>query len=417
MFNGTMSETSPTIVWFRDDLRTSDHPALAVAVDFELLLVCLYVLEEQGGRPLGAAAGWWLAGSLRALDRDLRQLGNRLVLRRGAAAHIVPALAVEIAAGAVHWNRRYDGGGMAVDQRVEDVLGRDRVATFQGNVLFEPGRSGKPARVFTPFWRRMRGGEEPRRPLPSPTRLHPPPPLEGEHLDDWRLEASHPDRTAGLHAAWKRGEAAARARLDVFLQSGLRSYASHRDRPDIEGTSRLSPHLRFGEVSPFQRWHAAKLAADRDERLRQAVEKFLSELGWREFSYQLLYEIPDLARRNLQPRFDQFACSGDAAALRAWRKGRTGYPIVDAGMRQLWLTGWMHNRVRMIVASFLVKQSADLIGARARPGFGTRWSTPTPPTTRRAGNGWPAAAPMPRPISVSSIRCCRGRSSIPRAAM
>jgi deoxyribodipyrimidine photo-lyase len=269
----------------------------------------------------------------------------------------VPALAAESGAGAVYWNRRYAGSDAAVDRRIEEAL-RERgilVETFQANVLFEPERSGKPFRVFTPFWRRMRAGGEPRDPLPAPDKLAPAPRLESERLDDWRLEPTRPDWAVGLRATWTPGEAAGRTKLGTFLDGGIVAYPERRDRPDIEGTSRLSPYLRFGEISPFQAWHAAKFAAAADSRLGPSVEKFLAELGWREFDYRLLQDCPDLARRNLQERFDRFPWSNDTTALRAWQEGRTGYPIVDAGMRQLWQTGWMHNRVRMIVASFLVK--------------------------------------------------------------
>jgi deoxyribodipyrimidine photo-lyase len=352
------SDRASAIVWFRDDLRTADHPALAAAAAAApRALVCLYVLDEQCGRPLGGAARWWLAGSLRTLDHGLRKLGNRLVLRRGAAAQILAALATETGAGTVYWYRRYATAEIALDRRIEDALRAHSVAveTFQANVLFEPQRSGKSFRVFTPFWRRMCAGVEPRDPLPAPDRLPAAPRLESARLADWQLEPTRPDWAAGLRATWIRGETAGRTQLEKFLASGLHGYPVRRDRPDIDGTSCLSPHLRFGEISPFQAWHAARFAGAGDDRLRPGVEKFLAELGWREFNHHLLHDCPDLARRNLQEQFDRFAWSNDAQALRAWQAGRTGYPVVDAGMRQLWQTGWMHNRVRMIVASFLVK--------------------------------------------------------------
>ncbi|MCC6780299.1 MAG: deoxyribodipyrimidine photo-lyase [Hyphomicrobiales bacterium] len=346
-----MSSEAHSVVWFRDDLRLADHPALAAAAAAGRPLLCLYVLDEAASRPLGNAAHWWLAGSLRALDRALQRLGNRLVLRRGSAAEIVTELAG--ARGQVYWNRRYDS---AVDRRVEDLVGADRVASFQANVLFELEPGGKPPRVFTPFWRRMRNGPPPRAPLPTPGRLPAAlPGIESDRLEDWKLEPTRPDWAGGLRAAWQPGEAAAQDTLETFLADRLAGYPTFRDRPDIEGTSRLSPHLRFGEVSPFQCWHAAQFAAGRSERLRSGVEKFLSELGWREFSYQLLSATPDLARTNLQRRFDGFAWTNVPEDVEAWQRGRTGYPIVDAGMRQLWQTGWMHNRVRMVAASFLVK--------------------------------------------------------------
>jgi len=350
-----MSGNPPVIVWFRDDLRLADHPALAAGARAGAPLICVYVLDEESTRPLGGAARWWLAGSLRALDRDLQAKGNRLVLRRGAAPRVIPALAAETGARAVHWNRRYDAPGIAVDDAGAVALKRSGVTveTHHANLLFEP--SDKPPKVFTPFWRRMCAGAPPRRPLPAPARLAASPDAASDHLDDWRLEPTKPDWAGGLRAIWTPGEAGGRARLEQFLRERLPGYAARRDRPDDEATSRLSPHLRFGEISPFQVWHAAQFAAEQSARARSDIDKFLSELGWREFSYHLLRGFPDLASRNLQPRFDAFAWSNDAPALRAWQKGRTGYPIVDAGMRQLWHTGWMHNRVRMVVASFLVK--------------------------------------------------------------
>jgi len=350
-----MSGTPPVIVWFRDDLRLADHPALAAAARTGDPLLCLYVLDEESARPLGGATRWWLAGSLRALDQDLQRMGNRLILRRGAATRIVPAIAAETGARAVYWNRRYDAPGIAADETVAATLRRNGcgVETHHANLLFEP--TDKPPKVFTPFWRRVCSGQAPRRPLPVPAHFPAAPDVATDRLDDWQLEPTSPDWAGGLRAAWMPGEAGARIRLETFLQDRIRGYSARRDHPDDEATSRLSPHLRFGEVSPFQVWHAAQFAAGQDEHARRDIEKFLSELGWREFSYHLLHGFPDLAKRNLQDRFDAFPWSDDPAALRAWQKGLTGYPIVDAGMRQLWRTGWMHNRVRMVVASFLVK--------------------------------------------------------------
>lgn len=346
----------PSIVWFRNDLRLADNPALAAAVRARGPVLCLYVLDEEspGVRALGGAARWWLAGSLRALDQSLREIGGRLVLRRGAAACVVPALAAAIGAGVVHWNRRYGAAGLKVDGAVAAALAKQGVGveTCQANLLFEP--EGKPPRVFTPFWRRMCAGLEPRQPLQTPRRIEPVSNIASDNLDDWRLEPGKPDWAGGLRATWTPGEGAARKRLKDFLTQ-ISGYASRRDRPDDDATSRLSPHLRFGEISLFQIWHAAKFAADGNARVARDVEKFLSELGWREFSYHLLHGFPDLARKSLQERFAAFPWVKDKKALRAWQQGHTGYPIVDAGMRQLWRTGWMHNRVRMVVASFLVK--------------------------------------------------------------
>ena len=346
---------APVIAWFRDDLRIADHPALAAAARTEAPLLCLYILDEDSARPLGGAARWWLAGSLRALDQELQKKGSRLVLCQGSAPRVVPAFAAEIGARAVHWNRRYEAQGVAADDGVAVALKKSGVAveTHHANLLVEP--TDKPPKVFTPFWRRLWAGEPPRQPLRAPAHLPAAPQVTSERLDDWRLEPTKPDWAGGLCASWTPGEAGARARVNQFLQKRITGYASRRDRPDDEATSRLSPHLRFGEISPFQVWHAAQFVAEKDQRVRRDIEKFLSELGWREFSYHLLHGFPALASRNLQDRFDAFPWANNDSLLRAWQRGLTGYPIVDAGMRQLWQTGWMHNRVRMVVASFLVK--------------------------------------------------------------
>ncbi len=353
---------APTIVWFRDDLRIADHAALTAAAQQDAPLICVFVLDEQskGVRAYGGASRWWLAQSLRALDHELRKCDQKLVLRHGAAADVIPALAREANASRVYWNRRYDQAGISVDDAVVAKLKDDHIngGTFPGNLLFEPGRiqtkDGGPLRVFTPFWKRILAMGELRKPVPAPTSL--PPTIDdvsSDTLDDWQLEPSRPDWAGGIREAWTPGEATAREQLADFID-GIKGYSENRDRPDRSATSRLSPHLRFGEISPIDIFHAARFAADKGSPSRD-IEKFLSELGWREFSYHLLHRYPDLATRNLQQRFDAFPWRSDAEALKAWQQGRTGYPIVDAGMRELWHTGWMHNRVRMVTASFLIK--------------------------------------------------------------
>ncbi len=351
---------SSALVWFRDDLRLADHPALTAGARAGRL-TCIYVLDDNSGglRPYGGASRWWLAGSLRALDADLRKMGQRLILRRGKAAEVIPEVARAAGATQVYWNRRYDRAGMAVDDAVIAALKAQGLhgGTFPGNLLVEPGRlvtkDGGPLRVFTPFWKRVLALGDLRQPLPSPKQLPPPVEIASDAIADWALEPTKPDWAGGLRATWTPGEATARERLADFLE-GIRGYADDRERPDKPATSRLSPHLRFGEISAADIMHAARFAADRSAPSRD-IDKFLSELGWREFSYHLLNHFPDLATKNLQSRFDAFPWRHDEAALAAWQRGRTGYPIVNAGMRELWHTGWMHNRVRMVVASFLIK--------------------------------------------------------------
>lgn len=360
--------TPPCIVWFRDDLRLSDHPALHFAASRDAPVVCVYVLDEESAwlrsphwRPLGGAARWWLAKSLRALQTDLATLGRALLLRRGAAAQVIADLARETGADCVTWNDIAMTPHRAVSDNLTRALGDIGVRShiFHGDLLAEPSairnKQGNGLRVFTPFWNRLRDGGDPPAPLPRPKRLQGAPDVKSDDLAHWHLEPHHPDWAEGLRATWLPGEAAAQARLTDFLDGDIAGYATGRDRPDRDRTSLLSPHLRFGEISPRQVWHAARFAADINPALATDLGKFLSELGWREFCRHLLHDVPDIATRNLQPAFDAFPWRHDTNALRAWQRGLTGYPIVDAGMRQLWQTGIMHNRVRMVVASFLVK--------------------------------------------------------------
>jgi deoxyribodipyrimidine photo-lyase len=356
---------SPCIVWFRDDLRLSDHPALHAAASTGRPVICLYVFDEMRKAPAarlpGGAARWWLAQSLRALQKSLDALGCQLVLRKGAAAGIVGELARENEAGAVFWNDIAQAPQQAAADQVATALQAIGVAAqrFSGDLLVAPenirSKEGRGLRVFTPFWRRVQALGDPPKPLPAPKALCRGPQVASEALESWVLEPTHPDWAQGLRQTWQPGERAAQARLEAFLESGAAGYAIQRDRPDRSGTSGLSPHLRFGEISPRQVWHAARFAAAARAALSGDIDKFLSELGWREFCRHLLFDLPDLSESNLQPAFDAFPWRQDDKALQSWQRGQTGYPIVDAGMRELWRTGVMHNRVRMVAASFLVK--------------------------------------------------------------
>jgi len=355
---------SPVLVWFRDDLRLSDHPALHAAANSGAPLVCVYVLDEDSSlrrRPLGDASRWWLAQSLRSLQASLAKRGQALVLRKGPAAGVISGLAQDIQASAVHWIESDIPGQASVEQQVRTGLEKIGVSanSFPSDLLVRPAslrnKDGRGLRVFTPFWKRVLSMGDPPQPLPAPKKLKPGPEVASDDLASWNLEPTHPDWASGLRETWVAGESAAQERLHDFLENGIKGYASLRDRPDRDGTSRLSPHLRFGEISPRQVWHAANFAAAQKPAIASDAGKFLSELGWRDFSRHLLFDRPDLAEENLQTSFDAFPWRHDAKALRAWQRGQTGYPIVDAGMRELWHTGVMHNRVRMVVASFLVK--------------------------------------------------------------
>jgi deoxyribodipyrimidine photo-lyase len=364
-----MASQSPAcIVWFRSDLRLSDHPALHAAASSGVPVICLYVLDEVSpalqppdGRPLGGAARWWLAQSLRALQASLTAIGGSLVLRRGPAARIIAELTRETGARTVFWNEIAQAPHQAVADQVATSLQAIGIASqsFPGDLLAAPAdirnKEGRGLRVFTPFWRRVQALGGPPKPVPAPTKLRSTPDIASDVLAQWRLEPTRPDWAGGIRSTWTPGEVAAQQRLHEFLENGVAGYVGDRDRPDRHGTSRLSPHLCFGEISPRQVWHAARFAAADRPALSVGIDKFLSELGWREFCRHLLFDVPDLATRNLQPSFDAFPWRHDHQALSAWQRGQTGYPIVDAGMRELWHTGVMHNRVRMVVASFLVK--------------------------------------------------------------
>jgi deoxyribodipyrimidine photo-lyase len=349
---------APSIVWFRDDLRLADHPALAAALDRGGAVVLLYLLDEQspGIRPLGGATRWWLHHSLTAHATEIERLGGRLVLRRGAAEVEVPKLVAQTGAEAVFWNRRY-GASREIDARLKSRLRDDggEVASFAASLLHEPWEvtteAGTPYRVFAPYWRAARDLPA-RAPLPGPRQLPAAPPVASDDLDDWELLPTRPDWAAGLRATWQPGEAAAAQRLERFATEGLADY-HRRDEPSV-GSSGLSPHLRFGEISPAQIW--ARMHGDLSAGARRNAPKFLSELGWRDFNWHTLYAHPDLATRNYRAAYDEFPWTWERGPeLEAWQQGRTGIPLVDAGMRELWRTGTMHNRVRMVVASFLVK--------------------------------------------------------------
>lgn len=349
---------APALVLFRHDLRLADNRALTAAASSGRPVVAAFVLDEEseGVRPAGGARRWWLHHSLARLGASLGKLGVPLILRRGPMADVASALAAETGATLAFWNRRYDPPGVEADKAMKLKLRAAGLGTasFEGHLLHEPWcittGAGGHYRVYSPFWRAFVDAVEPRDPLPAPRSLRAflPAPAS-DRLDDWSLLPIAPDWAGGLRAAWTPGEDGASIRLDDFLDGALSGYADRRDLPGVASTSGLSPHLVHGEVTPFQIWHAMRGRTGRD------AEKFRKELGWREFSWHLLFHNPDLATRNFNDTFDAFPWRKDDKALRAWQRGRTGYPVVDAGMRQLWHCGWMHNRVRMVAASFLVK--------------------------------------------------------------
>lgn len=355
--------TGATIVWLRDDLRVADNPALHEAVGRDAPVIVLYLLDEQseGFRAIGGASRWWLHHTLTALAADLIGRGVALTLRQGSALTEIPKIVAETDAGAVLWNRRYGGAARDVDAQLKSSL-RDQgleVQSFHANVLNEPWTvrtaDGRPFRVFTPFWKASLAKGTPRKPYPAPQKILGAKAPSSDDLADWKLLPTQPDWAAGLRESWEPGEAAALKQLHDFVHDNLELYSAHRDEPAIDATSRLSPRLRWGEVSPFQVWEAATRDSVAPAQAKNAAS-FLREVGWRDFNYNILFHFPDLATKNFRPAFDAFPWETPAPEdLAAWKKGRTGIPLVDAGMRELWRTGVMHNRIRMVTASFLIK--------------------------------------------------------------
>ncbi|GJL97560.1 MAG: deoxyribodipyrimidine photo-lyase [Hyphobacterium sp.] len=356
------SDTPPILVWFRQDLRLGDNPALAAAAATGQPIIPVYILDDTtpGKWKIGGASRWWLNYSLERLGVALEGLGSQLILKSGPADEVVSDLVSQTGAAGIYWNRCYEPHSRDRDVGLKEKLksdGRD-VKSFNASLLNEPWEiengAGKPFRVFTPYWRKARTELNSGEPIPAPRRLAPPlgwP--QSDALESWDLRPSAPDWASTFHGHHDPGEAGANVRLEEFLDDRAIEYADGRDRPDQDNTSGLSAHLHFGEISPRQILRAVDLF--RDDIGDRNAEKFLSEIGWREFSYSLLSSFPDFPERNHQSKFDDFPWRRSHADLTAWKYGKTGYPFVDAGMRELWATGIMHNRVRMVTASFLIK--------------------------------------------------------------
>jgi len=360
------------VVWLRRDLRLDDQPALRAALEAGQVPVPLYIHapHEEGAWAPGAASDAWLQRSLQALGEDLRARGSGLVLRRGDSAQVLAEVIAECGAEAVYWTRKYEPATQPRDARIKRTLREQGIAceSFNGALLFEPWelatQQGGPYKVFTPYWRSALAQWRVAAPWQAPAQLPAPPKLGSDALASWGLQPS-PRWDSGFWSHWQPGEVGAHEMLAAFVEGALQGYREQRDLPDRIGTSQLSPHLHFGEIAPWRIVHAlqslegAAPATDRDAYVRQ--------LGWRDFAYHLLHHFPRTADHNLDARFDRFPwAASDEEAVRAWQQGRTGIPIVDAGMRELWATGYMHNRVRMIVASLLCKHLRQhwRVGAR-----------------------------------------------------
>ncbi len=354
-----------SIVWFRQDLRLDDNPALTAAVSRGGPVIPVFIWDPgaEGEWPPGAASRCWLHWSLGRLDAALRAVGSRLVVRTGNTLATLRELVAECSVDAVFWNRRYEPAAIEVEREVEAALrGKPLGAnSFNSSLLFEPWtlqtKAGGPYKVFTPFYRACLSLPGPDAPGPAPKQVAPPARWpKSLALDSLALLPEEPWYRS-IEREWDCGESATRTRLDAFFRQTLAGYAGSRDKPDVAGTSRFSPHLHFGELSPRRVWHRLQQVLDGKgpRSLHKAAEAFRRQLVWREFAYHLLFHFPRTPTTSFREAFGQFPWHDDRQSLGAWQRGRTGYPVIDAGMRELWQTGWMHNRVRMLVGSFLVK--------------------------------------------------------------
>ncbi len=366
---GTQKARGIALWWLRQDLRLADNPALAAAAGGMVLPV--FVLDDAaaGKWAMGGAHRWWLHGSLQSIGHDLEALGAPLVLRRGDAAAILPALAREDGATEVHTGCLMEPWARRQAEAVAAALGDVPLRLHRASTLLDMDavktKAGGVYGVYTPFARACRAMGQPPKPLPAPTSLTAPTGVASDALESWGLLPTKPDWAGGFRDTWQPGEASAHRRMQRFMQDALTQYSTGRNLPGQHLTSMLSPHLHWGELSPAQVWHAAagvpggdaaKQETQNLEALHgEALQTFQGEILWHEFAAYLLWHNPHLPDRPLKPGFAKLQWRDDASALRAWQQGRTGVPIVDAGMRQLWHIGWMHNRVRMITGSFLVK--------------------------------------------------------------
>ncbi len=385
---------SPIVVWFRRDLRLADNPALHAAAKTGQPIIPLFIWspEEEAAWAPGEASQWWLHHSLTALGKAIEGKGSRLIIRTGPSAATLEKLRSETGATAVYWNRLYEPAIIQRDTQIKKDLKQTdvEVRSFNHALLFEPhqikNKSGNPFQVFTPFWKNCLTQNEPAEPLPTPAKWTSPSSWPtSDSVDNLQLLPTI-NWDAAFYDEWTPGEAGAQVQLGDFQQQAMAGYKEDRDWPAVKGTSRLSPHLHFGEIGPRQIWHQLQevMAGNAQKGLIQGAEFYLREVGWREFAHHLLFHFPHTPEKPLREEFNDFPWRKSAPELRAWQKGQTGYPMVDAGMRQLWQTGWMHNRVRMIVASFLVK---DLLLPWQD---GARWFWDTLVDADLAGNtlGW-----------------------------
>ncbi|MCP0914689.1 MULTISPECIES: cryptochrome/photolyase family protein [Legionella] len=348
------------LFWFRQDLRCDDNAALAAACNRHNLLIPLYIDSDNPQRLCGAAQKWWLHHSLLALNNYLCTQNTRLCLKQGNPLDVLMQLIKQHQVTHIYWNECIEPELRKEEQQIKSILQQNgiQIETYPPNLFFTPAKIHTQQQTifkrFTPFWRYCLQHLAP--PPPAVIKKWPAcPAFSSEQLDDWHLLPAKPDWASNFKDYWQPGEQGAQEKLQQFIEDELAAYDKNRDLPARQATSRLSPHLHFGEISPWRIWQELEKIKFDSAYSHSAIEKFLAELGWREFSYYTLYHYPALPHSNIQKTFDEFKWKTNKVYLQAWHKGQTGFPIVDAGMRELWQTGYMHNRVRMITASFLTK--------------------------------------------------------------
>lgn len=351
----------PVLNWFRLDLRLDDNPALSAAAESRAPVIPFFIWapEEEDPWPPGAASRVWLHHSLHSLAKALANIGSRLIIRRGPTEQALRDLLAETNARTIVWNRRCEPVVVERDRKLEEIFSHKglEIRSFNSDLLFEPSTvlssGGKPFQVFSPFWKSCLKQPNPGEPSQPPKYLKAPSNWpDSLRIAELDLEPKI-DWAAGIRAAWTPGEAGAKRQLASFLNAKMEHYPSERNLPGKSGTSRLSPYLHFGEIGPRQIWHS--LRKRRTPATAEAVDAYLRELGWREFARYLLFHFPFTTDNPFHKEFALFPWRVDRKLLKTWQCGKTGYPLVDAGMRELWATGWMHNRVRMVVGSFLTK--------------------------------------------------------------
>lgn len=361
--------TECVILWFRRDLRLDDNPALCAAAKTGLPITPIFIedCEDSEANAEGAASQWWLHQSLEALSKSINKEGGSLVLRRGKASDCLKTLISETGAKAVFWNRRYEPWCVARDTEIKTDLTENDIAchSFAADMLAEPWEiktgAGKSFSVFSPFWKALLASSFPETPHDQPASVRwMSDPVTSDALEDWALTPRKPNWALRFQDIWCPGETGAHASLARFLDGTAADYSKGRNFPGLPSVenpavSRLSPHLHFGEISPRRIWSVTKAAEESGAVPQEHTNAFLREVGWRDFNRGLLFHNPHTVTEAFRPTYDSFPWQQDDAALKAWQSGNTGYPFVDAGMRELWATGYMHNRVRMVVASFLVK--------------------------------------------------------------